>query len=169
VIPNPARNVVAASEGSTAFLLAQLGSHAARRFTERVAELDLTLPQAGLLRAIASEPGLSQQALAVKLGTPATRLVSLIDGLEQRGFVQRKRNQRDRRLHAVHLTDRGRRLLRKLGKAATDHGLALTAALDEHERHQLHTLLARMAAHQDLPDRVHPGFRSLEPGRQRLT
>jgi DNA-binding MarR family transcriptional regulator len=155
---------VAAGEGGTAFLLAQLGSHAARRFTERVAALDLTLPQAGLLRAIASEPGLSQQALAVQLGTPATRLVSLIDDLEQRGFVQRQRNQRDRRLHAVHLTDAGRRLLRTLGQAATSHGIAITAALDDDERRQLHALLARMAAHQQLTNRVHPGFRGLAPG-----
>lgn len=33
-----------------AFLLTQVGTHAARRFAERVAELDITPPVAGLLR-----------------------------------------------------------------------------------------------------------------------
>jgi len=63
----------------SAFLLTQIGTHAAEEFATRVAELDLTPPQAGLLRAIALGPGRSQQALARHLGTPATRLVALVD------------------------------------------------------------------------------------------
>ena len=86
----------------SAFLLTQLGTYAAQEFAKRVAELDLTPPQAGLLRAISLEPGRSQQALARHLGTPATRLVALVDGLEQRGLVERRRNPDDRRLYAVH-------------------------------------------------------------------
>lgn len=70
-----------AGPGGTAFLIAQLGAHAAQRFAERLDELDLTPPQAGLLRAIADGPGRSQQALAAQLGTKATRLVALLDGL----------------------------------------------------------------------------------------
>ena len=39
--------MTALREPGAAFLLAQLGAHAARRFADRVAELDLTPPQAG--------------------------------------------------------------------------------------------------------------------------
>ena len=46
----------------SAFLLAQVGAHAAQRFTERIGELDLTPAQVGLLRLVASRPGQSQQA-----------------------------------------------------------------------------------------------------------
>src|SRR3954451_5866670 len=35
------------AQGGAAFLLAQLGSHAARLFADRIAALDLTPPQAG--------------------------------------------------------------------------------------------------------------------------
>ena len=56
-----------------AFLLAQLGAYAAERFGERAAALDFTRPQAGLLRLISREPGLSQQAVAGRLGTPPSR------------------------------------------------------------------------------------------------
>jgi DNA-binding MarR family transcriptional regulator len=95
----------------SAFLLTQLGTHAAQAFAARIGELDLTPPQTGLLRAVAVEEGRSQQALAQHLGTPATRLVALVDGLEQRGLLERRRNPDDRRLHAVHLTEAGRALL----------------------------------------------------------
>jgi len=89
---------------NVAFLLSQLGVHAAAQFAERIAELDLTPPQTGLIRLVASEPGLSQQAVAARLGMPASRLVALVDGLDERGVVERRRNPQDRRLHALHLT-----------------------------------------------------------------
>src|SRR5690625_4904535 len=99
-----------------AFLLTQIGTHAAQAFATRLAALDLTPPQAGLLRAIHHTPGRSQQALAEHMGTPPTRLVALVDGLEQRRLVQRRRNPDDRRLYAVHLTDDGQAILHDIAK-----------------------------------------------------
>jgi DNA-binding MarR family transcriptional regulator len=145
--------------GGTAFLLAQLGAHAAQRFAERLTELDLTPPQAGLLRAIADTPGRSQQALAAQLGTQATRLVAMLDALERRGVIERRRNPDDRRLHALHLTESGKALMRTLGQTAGAHGKALTAALTEEERTQLHELLTRIATEQGLPSGIHTGYR----------
>jgi len=145
----------------SAFLLTQIGTHAAQEFAARVAELDLTPPQAGLLRAIALGPGRSQQALARHLGTPATRLVALVDGLEQRGLVERRRNADDRRLYAVHLTDAGRRFMRQLARVAGEHDDAVLDGLDADERAQLHALLTRVAQARGLTAGVHPGYRAL--------
>ncbi len=144
-----------------AFLLTQLGTHAARAFADRVAVLDLTPPQTGLLRAIALAPGRSQQALAQHMGTPPTRLVDLVDGLEQRGLVERRRNPDDRRLNAVHLTGTGYELMDALGRVAREHDDAVLAALDPGERAQLLELLSRVAVDQGLTQGVHPGYRTL--------
>ena len=146
----------------SAFLLTQLGTHAAHEFAARVSALDLTPPQAGLLRAIAVGPGRSQQALAQHLGTPATRLVALVDGLEQRGLVERRRNPDDRRLYAVHLTEAGRRFMGELGVVAREHDDALLDGLDAAERAQLHDLLTRLAQARGLAVGVHPGYRTLD-------
>lgn len=144
-----------------AFLLTQLGTHAAQAFAARISELDLTPPQAGLLRAVAAAPGSSQQALADLLGTPATRLVALVDGLEQRGLLERRRNPADRRLHAVHLTGTGAALLADIGRVARAHDDAVLAALDGEERARLRDLLEKVAADQGLRPGVHPGYRTL--------
>jgi DNA-binding MarR family transcriptional regulator len=144
-----------------AFLLTQLGTHSAQVFARRIGELDLSPPQTGLLRAIARAPGRSQQALAELLGTPATRLVALVDGLEQRGVVERRRNPQDRRLYAVYLTSAGTELMAEIAKAASDHDAAVLAALDADERAQLRDLLGRVAADQGLTPGVHPGYRTL--------
>jgi DNA-binding MarR family transcriptional regulator len=142
-----------------AFLLAQLGAHAAARFAQRITELDLTPAQAGLLRLIAWDPGQSQQAIARKLGTPASRLVLLVDGLEERGLIERRRNPGDRRHHALYLTDHGARFMKKLGQTGAAHEDDICAGLDTAERALLHDLLSRLAAQQGLAAGVHPGYR----------
>ena len=149
-----------------AFLLSQLGADAATLFAGLVAELDLTPPTAGLLRAIATRPGQSQQALATMLGTPPSRLVPLVDGLEQRGVIERRRNPEDRRLHALYVTEAGTDLLGRIGEVAKAQEDAMCAALDEAERTVLHDLLTRMAADRGLTPGVHPGYRTL-PGRSK--
>jgi DNA-binding MarR family transcriptional regulator len=145
----------------TAFLLAQLGSYAAERFGERAGALDFTRPQAGLLRLISREPGQSQQAVARRLGTPPSRLVALVDGLEQRGLIERRRNPGDRRNYALYLTPAGEQAMAGLAQAAADHDEEISAPLTPAERAELHKLLAKLAAAHGLLPGVHPGYRHL--------
>jgi DNA-binding MarR family transcriptional regulator len=144
-----------------AFLLSQLGAYAAARFAERTAELDLTPPQTGLLGAVAADPGQSQQAMARHLGTPPSRLVALVDGLDERGLIERRRNPDDRRLHALHLTEAGADLLRRLAEVGRAHDDEVCRALDDDERATLRSLLARIADDHGLTPGVHPGYRHL--------
>ena len=144
-----------------AFLLAQLGAYAAERFGERAAALDFSRPQAGLLRLISREPGQSQQAVARRLGTPPSRLVALVDGLEERGLIERRRNPGDRRNYALHLTAAGEQAMTDLSQAAMEHEHAVAAPLTQAERAQLSALLAKLAAAHGLVPGVHPGYRDL--------
>jgi DNA-binding MarR family transcriptional regulator len=146
-----------------AFLLAQLGAHAAERFGERAAAVDFTRPQSGLLRLIGREPGQSQRAVAAQLGTPPSRLVALLDGLEARGLVERRRNPQDRRNHGLYLTGDGRAALARLSKVAAEHEAAITAPLSAAERTRLNALLVKLADGQGLTPGVHPGYRRLAP------
>ncbi|MDB5716540.1 MAG: Transcriptional regulator, MarR family [Sphingomonadales bacterium] len=147
--------------GGAAFLLAQLGAHAATAFAQRLQPTDLTPPQAGVLRQLAQAPGISQRALADALGLHAPRLVALIDDLHDRGLVARERDQTDRRNYALSLTADGRRALGEVATVARAHERAITAALDDDERAQLVALLQRLADEQGLAPGIHPGFRRL--------
>jgi DNA-binding MarR family transcriptional regulator len=141
-----------------AFLLAQVGAHAATRFAERIKALDLTPAQAGVLRLIARQPGQSQQAIARTLGTPPSRLVLLLDSLEDRGLIERRQNPEDRRHHALHLTNPGNDFMGRLAAVGAAHEDDICAGLDDSERAQLHDLLERLAARQGLAIGVHPGY-----------
>jgi DNA-binding MarR family transcriptional regulator len=144
-----------------AFLLAQLGRHATDLFTERIAALDLTPPQAGILRAISAEPGRSQQALSERLGLLPSRIVALIDDLEQRTYLERRRHPSDRRLHAMHLTSAGEQLMLEVAALARQHEHQITAGLDSHQRATLAELLGTLVGRLGLEPGVHPGYRRL--------
>jgi DNA-binding MarR family transcriptional regulator len=144
-----------------AFLLSQIGHRSASVFTDLIASIDLTPPHAGILRAIAAEPGRSQQALSGQLALLPSRVVAYVDELEDRGYVERRRNPDDRRLHALHLTASGKKVITKIGELGRQHDRLLTAGLDSQQRDTLHQLLATIAEQQGLTPHVHPGYRTL--------
>lgn len=144
-----------------AFLLAQLGHHAAALFAEQMATIELTPPHAGILRAIAAGPGRSQQALSAQLGLLPSRVVAYLDDLEKQGYVERRRNPEDRRLHALRLTATGKKLMRKISELARQHEDRLSAGLDPGQRDTLRELLATVAQQQDLTPHVHSSYRTL--------
>jgi DNA-binding MarR family transcriptional regulator len=150
-------------ETGAAFLLAQLGAHAAGRYAEKVAALELDPPQTGVLHLLAREAGMSQQALAGRLGVAPSRVVGLVDGLEGRGLVERRRSASDRRSYELHLTAQGRDVLQRLRAVAKAHEDDVTTALSAGERLMLVELLRKVADQQGLTPGVHPGYRRLPP------
>ncbi len=143
------------------FQLAQLGGLASQRFAERVAEIGLTPPEVGILRMIASEPGRSQRSLAAELGVVPSRVVALIDPLDKKGLIERRRSVTDRRNHELHLTVEGGKQLGRLAQVALAHEADLFAVLTDTEYDQFAALLAKLAAAQQLTPGVHPGYQSL--------
>jgi len=144
-----------------AFLLAQLGAHAASQFAERLGVLELTPADAGILRLLRAEAGLSQQELAGRLRIHSSRLVAILDNLERRGFVDRRANPDDRRLYSLHLIQGGEETLEKIGRVAREHQEALLSSLSGEERNTLATLLLRIADQHGLVRGVHPGYQRL--------
>lgn len=144
-----------------AFLLAQIGAHAASRFAERLTVLQLSPPDAGILRLLRTSPGVSQQALSARLQIHPSRLVAILDNLEKRNLIERKPNPDDRRLYSLHLTKDGVEILERIGRVAREHQDALLAALTSEERASLTALLQKIAGEQSLTPGVHPGYRGL--------
>jgi DNA-binding MarR family transcriptional regulator len=142
-----------------AFLLSQLGTHAAERFAVVLGEHDLTPPLAGIMRLLRGAPALSQQQLAERLGVAPSRIVSYVDELEARGWIRRTRDSVDRRVNVLNLTAEGQQAFTALAGIARGHEAAITAGLAPAERATLLELLTKIADHQQLTPGVHPGYR----------
>jgi DNA-binding MarR family transcriptional regulator len=154
-----------AERDQPAFLLAQVGAHAATQFAERLGALELSPPDAGILRLLSWAAGISQQELSARLRIHPSRLVAILDNLERRKLVERKANPEDRRLYSLHLTKDGGETLERIGKIAREHQDALLSTLNAEERGRLTELLRRIAAAQGLTRGVHPGYQRLGKAR----
>jgi DNA-binding MarR family transcriptional regulator len=91
------------------------------RSTAALSPFGLDGRELAVLDHLAGPQPLSQQEAAARLGVDRTTMVALVDVLEGKGFVARRRHPTDRRKNVVELTGAGRR-------AAADAGAAADAA-----------------------------------------
>jgi DNA-binding MarR family transcriptional regulator len=131
---------------NTGYLISRLGFYAAKRFGERLATVGLTPRLWGAMNMLDHEGDVSQQQLGRAIGMDPSSMVSTIDELEAKGWVERRRHPTDRRAYALHITDAGRETLTRARRLAGGAQNELLAPLDDTERAQLHDLLLRLAA-----------------------
>ncbi|AYF79538.1 MarR family transcriptional regulator [Nocardia yunnanensis] len=148
---------------SAAFLLGQLGSHAAYRFGQLLEPLGINPPQYGTLRMLEANDGRTQQQLCEVLGIHRNVMVTLIDALEKRGLVERRRHPVDRRAHAVHLLPAGRETIARAAELADGLNAELLAPLEPADRPHMLAMLQRISVGNGLTPGVHPGL-TVEPG-----
>ncbi len=63
-----------------------------------------------VLLALGEEPVRTQAALAESIGADKTRIIGVLDGLQQAGLIRRDPDPADRRVHLLSLTEAGQRV-----------------------------------------------------------
>ncbi|MGW4714496.1 MarR family winged helix-turn-helix transcriptional regulator [Nocardia sp. NPDC004260] len=141
-----------------AFLLGQLGFHAAYRFSDGLAPLGIGPRHFGTLRVLREHDGQSQQQLCETLGIHRNVMVGLVDELEKRGLVERRKHPADRRAHAVYLLPAAHDLLARAQRVVDGLESDLLREFDAADRATLLRLLQRLAAANGLEPGIHPGL-----------
>ncbi len=136
-------------------MLSTLGYAVARGFRATLAPLELEPREWAVMRTVAFAGGLSQQALAERLQIPPSRMVSVIDALEARGYVERRTNASDRRARAVYVTEPGRAKIEQAMAAANAYERRLCGRLSDEQRTLLLEMLGDVADQLGLPPGVH--------------
>jgi MarR family transcriptional regulator, lower aerobic nicotinate degradation pathway regulator len=129
---------------SSTFLLKRLGFIAKDRSLEAYEETGLHPYHYAILLTLDESPRETQGAIADALGYDRGQLVGLLDELESRALVIRRRDPNDRRRHVVELTAEGRTELERLRELARLVEESFLVPLDEHEQRQLHDLLLKL-------------------------
>jgi DNA-binding MarR family transcriptional regulator len=130
---------------STLFLLKRIGFAAKHRSVEEYEGVGLSPYHHAILAVLDEDLPETQSEIADALGYDRGTLVGLLDELEEKGLVERKRDPDDRRRHIVRHTADGKRTLsrlRALSKRIEDEFLA---PLDAEQRQELHALLLTLA------------------------
>jgi DNA-binding MarR family transcriptional regulator len=115
--------------------------------------------QCAVLIAIDSAVPLSQQEVAGRLGVDRTTMVALIDELEAKELVERKKDPVDRRKNVVALTEAGRATLAAAVRASEDAERRFLLPLSAGQGAALKAALRAVAfpAAAPAPHRVTPG------------
>src|SRR5437764_6975440 len=114
----------------------------------RLSPLGLSVQLCGVLNRLAVAP-ISQHDLGDQLGIDRTTMVELIDDLEKRGAVVRRRNPADRRSYALSLTPKGRTFQKRAARAFDAAAEEVFEPLKPAELRELADMLRRVIASAD--------------------
>jgi DNA-binding MarR family transcriptional regulator len=98
----------------------------------------------GMLTLIEANPGVTQSRLAAAVGLDRSTLVGVLDMLESRGLIERRRGE-DRRTNGLWLARKGRSLLARVKRRIARHERRVASQLSAAERAQLLALLEKLA------------------------
>jgi DNA-binding MarR family transcriptional regulator len=121
----------------------QMWMQAKQMLTGALAPLDLQPREFWLMTVMQEEPR-PQRELAAMCGLDPSTLVPILDGMERRGWIERRRHPHDRRAHLVALTPAGGALLRRARPIAVRVQAEQMRPLRENERTRLVTLLRKL-------------------------
>jgi DNA-binding MarR family transcriptional regulator len=133
----------------TAFLLARVGYAIKLSAIEAFEREGFSLYQYSVLAVLGEGAKKTQAAIADALGLDRSQLVGVLDGLEERGLIERRRDPDDRRRHTVRLTADGKRRLVQMRGIVRRIEDSFLAPLDERSRDALRETLMRLASNYD--------------------
>ena len=130
------------------YLLNRAGARIAEAFGEEVRPLGATLQMWRVLAALRERDGRRMGDLSQTTSIEVSTLTRLVDGMEKKGLVARRRAAADARVVALHVTPAGRRLTQRILPIAERYEqVALRASAGEAET--LKTALRRLFANMD--------------------
>lgn len=105
---------------------------------------ELSARHFSVLALVAGQMGITQATVARQLGIKRPGLVSIVDELQQRGYIDRLPVRGDRRAQALSLTEQGIAAYHATAAAIEAHEDVLLSALTAEERTHLNNVLAKL-------------------------
>jgi MarR family transcriptional regulator, lower aerobic nicotinate degradation pathway regulator len=129
----------------TMFLMQWAHRRSLRAFNAALGPFEIEARHLGILMLLTetSEP-LNQKQLALKLELDKSSVVLIMDDLERLQMAKRSRDPRDRRAHAVEITDKGRKCLARAEIIAAQLSRQILAHISQDRRKQLDATLRQI-------------------------
>ncbi|WP_238473954.1 MarR family winged helix-turn-helix transcriptional regulator [Altericroceibacterium spongiae] len=115
-----------------------------RHFTETFADLDLTQKQVSVLWLTDDNPGISQIDMGRELQMDRATTMTIVNRMQERGYLRRERSTTDGRKQALFLTDDGKAALDAAKLCIAQHESWLKRRLKSGEVEKLVEMLSRI-------------------------
>ena len=134
---------------SPSFLLKRLGFAVKERVSDAFEDAGASAYHYAVLAVLEEGDRETQATIADALTYDRSYLVGLLDELEERGLIERRRDPADRRRHIVRVTPAGKKSLARLRALQGRVDDEFFAPLSTDERANLHALLHKLAVFHD--------------------
>ncbi len=124
------------------FMLNDISRLMRTRFDSQARKLGLNRSQWRVLVYLARSEGINQSGLAETIEVDRMTIGRMLDRLEASGWIERRPDVTDRRVHRLYLTRKARPLLDKMIVVANEVQEEALAGLNGDDRERLHGLLA---------------------------
>ena len=114
----PSDHIEYAFERELAFLLVDAGRKLNDAYDVKMKPLALTRSQWRVVAYVSRMPGISQSELAASLECSRMAITSLLDRMQGKELIERREVAGDRRVRSVHLTAKGKALVKKMNRTA---------------------------------------------------
>ena len=128
---------------SLGFLITRAHFRMHRAFTEALVPLGIVPAHFGVLTTLATLGPVPQAEVSRRLGVSGASVVQMVDDLEERGLVERKRLEWDRRTQVLHLRPRAAQVLEQARQLAGQTLAERLGTLDAEQTKRLVVLLQR--------------------------
>jgi DNA-binding MarR family transcriptional regulator len=150
----PAHDDRAPAQPGLLYLIKQLELAARARLDDLLRTAELTSLQYTALTVLERRSDLTTAALARNSFVTDQTMAGMVTALEERGFITRKTDPRDRRRRVIRLTDKGRKVLDRFREPVAELEARMLSGLGPHEtddfRHYVglcHAALAERPPH----------------------
>jgi DNA-binding MarR family transcriptional regulator len=131
------------------YLLNRAGARIAASFSDKVRPLGATLQMWRVLAALRDQDGRRMGDLSMTTSIEVSTLTRLVDNMEEKGLVGRRRDPQDARAIVLHATPAGRRLTQRIVPIAERYETVALAGFNAAETEILKAALRRLYANME--------------------
>ena len=122
-----------------------IGRCSQKYFDRELSPINIRAGQIRILRALDLKDGINQEYIRLRSHLDKATIAKTIKPLIREGYIQRTKDQNDKRAYKIVLTDKGRKIMPALKQTIRSWTDILTAGFTDKEKHLADVLLARMA------------------------
>lgn len=112
-----------------------------RLFRSRITDGNLTLPQVLLISCIPDD-GIDMTSLAQQLGVDNSTMTRLVDVILKRGWVYKTKDEQDKRINLLHLSDKGEHVQEIIEEKLDHLGILVNNAVPTEDRDEVKEILS---------------------------
>lgn len=128
------------------FLIRRLNQIHYALFLEECAAFDLTPIQYGVLTELSEHPDIDQVSLAQEIGIDRSNAADILRRLAERGLIERRPSDRDKRMKLSRLTEKGEQALRDMYEGMRRAQLRLLEPLPPEDQNAFLMMMMRLVS-----------------------